>query len=63
VLLTLMVREGGGERWRTPDETIGWLQRFRDAGMDQAICNMPFVDDPRTLELLAEKVIPAAEKI
>jgi alkanesulfonate monooxygenase len=63
VLLTLVVREGGDGRWSTPEQTVDWMQKFRDAGMDQAICNMPFVDDPRTLELLGDKVIPAVAKL
>jgi F420-dependent oxidoreductase-like protein len=63
VLLTLMVREGGEGRWSTPEQIVEWMGRFREAGMDQAICNMPFVDDPRTLELLGDKVIPAVAKL
>jgi alkanesulfonate monooxygenase len=57
VLFTLMVREDGDGRWATPRHTLDILRKFRDAGLDHAICNMPFVDDPRTLELLAEKVV------
>jgi alkanesulfonate monooxygenase SsuD/methylene tetrahydromethanopterin reductase-like flavin-dependent oxidoreductase (luciferase family) len=57
VLFTLWVREEGGGRWRTPAETLEWLRKFRDAGMDQAICNMPAVDDPKMLEMMGEKVI------
>lgn len=60
VLFTLMVREDGDERWATPRQTLDMLRKFRDAGLDHAICNMPFVDDPRTLELLAEKVVAPA---
>jgi alkanesulfonate monooxygenase len=63
VLLRLMVRDRGEGRWSTPDQIVEWMQRFRDAGMDQAICNMPFVDDPRTLELLGDKVIPRVAKM
>ncbi len=58
---TLMIRNEGDERWKSPDEALELLRKFRDAGVDQAIFNMPFVDDPRTIELIAEKIIaPAA---
>lgn len=57
VLFTFQVREQEGPRWQTPQQTLDWLRRFRDAGLDQPIVNMPFVDDPRTLEYLAEHII------
>ena len=58
---TLMMRNEGDERLKSPGEALELLRKFRDAGVDQAIFNMPFVDDPRTIELIAEKIIaPAA---
>jgi hypothetical protein len=51
------VREDGDARWATPQHTLDILRKVRDAGLDHAICNMPFVDDPRTLDGLAEKVV------
>jgi len=57
VLLTLMVRPGGGGRWLTPDQAVQLLGKFRDAGVQQPIFNMPDVDRPETLEYVAEKVL------
>ncbi len=58
---TLMIRaDGDGTRWKSPEQALETLRKFRDAGVDQAIFNMPFVDDPKTLELIAEKVIVPA---
>jgi len=57
VLFTFMVRDEGNERWQTPQQTLDWLRRFRDAGLDQPIINTPFVDSPHTLEYLAENII------
>ena len=55
---TLMVREDGdGKRWKTPAQALDVLRKLRDAGVDQPIFNMPFVDNPATLEYVAEKVI------
>jgi|CXWL01.1.fsa_nt_gi hypothetical protein len=59
VLFTFQVRGQKGPRWQTPQQTLDWLRRFRDAGLDQPIVNMPFVDDPRTIEYLAEHVVAA----
>jgi len=56
VLFTLMVRDDPEGRWQTPQQTLDWLRRFRDAGLDQPIINMPFVDDARSLEYIAEKI-------
>jgi hypothetical protein len=52
-----MVRDEGNDRWQTPQQTLDWLRRFRDAGLDQPIINTPFVEDPRTLEYLSEKIV------
>ncbi len=61
VLLTLMVHDEPdsipGGRWQSPQQTLEWVRRFRDAGMDQPIINTPFVDTPHTLEYLAEKIV------
>jgi F420-dependent oxidoreductase-like protein len=60
VLLTLFVsgQPTGRGPWITADETVERLARFREAGMDQAIVNMPHVDRPETLALLSETVLP-----
>ena len=61
VLFTFMVRDEGGGHWQTPQQTLDWLRRFRDAGLDQPIINTPFVDDPRTLEYIGERIaVPIA---
>lgn len=57
VLLTLMVRPEGGGRWLTPDQALALLRKFRDAGVEQPIFNMPDVDRPETLEYVAERVL------
>jgi F420-dependent oxidoreductase-like protein len=57
---TLMMRERGDGRWRTPQQCRETLRKFRDAGVDQVILNTPFVDDPRTLELVADELIGPA---
>ena len=58
---TLMMRNEDDERRKSPGEALELLRKFRDAGVDQAIFNMPFVDDPKTLEMMAKKIIvPAA---
>lgn len=54
---TMMLREGEAEPWKTPDQAVELLRKFRDEGVDQMIFNMPFVDDPRTIEMMAEKII------
>ncbi len=58
---TMMLREGGTDPWKTPEQALELLRKFHDAGASQIMFNMPFVDDPRTLEMMAEKIIaPAA---
>jgi F420-dependent oxidoreductase-like protein len=57
VLFTFMVRDEAGGRWQTPQQTLDWLRRFRDAGLDQAIINTPNVDDQHTLGYLAENIV------
>ena len=56
VLFRLQVRDEPMDRWQTPNETLDWLRRFRDAGLDQPIVNMPFVESPETLEYIGEKI-------
>jgi alkanesulfonate monooxygenase SsuD/methylene tetrahydromethanopterin reductase-like flavin-dependent oxidoreductase (luciferase family) len=63
VLTTLMVRPEASDRWMSPPQAIEMIERYREAGVDQMMFNMPFVDDPRTLDLLAEQVLPAVAKI
>ena len=47
--------------WITPDQALTTLRKFRDAGIDQLIFNMPNVERPETLEMVAEQIIaPAA---
>ena len=58
---TLMMRESGADPWRSPEAALDLLREYHEAGVDELIFNMPFVDDPRTIELVAEKIIaPAA---
>jgi F420-dependent oxidoreductase-like protein len=57
---TLMVRPEANERWKSPELALEVLRKFRDAGVDQAIFNMPFVDNPRTLEYAAEHIVAPA---
>jgi F420-dependent oxidoreductase-like protein len=57
-LCTMMVRPDGGGRWRTAAEAVTLLRAFADAGAAEVIVNMPHMDAPQTLELLAETVVP-----
>lgn len=57
VLLTLMMRDEASGRWITPDAARGLLRKFRAAGIEQAIFNMPDVDRPETLERVAQEII------
>lgn len=61
-LTTLMVRpDADGARWKTPAQAREMLRKLRDAGVDQAIFNMPYIDNPATLELVAIEIVePAA---
>jgi F420-dependent oxidoreductase-like protein len=65
VLLTLFLSREPQSRgaWITPEEAIERLGRLREAGMDQAIVNLPHVDRPETLDRLAESVLPAVAKM
>jgi F420-dependent oxidoreductase-like protein len=63
VLTTLMVRVDGGGRWLAPSQAVQQLKEFADAGVDQVIVNMPHVDSPATIELLASTVIPEVHKM
>ena len=51
------------ERWLEPGQAVERLGRFRGAGVDQAIFNMPNVDRPETLEYVARNVIEPAGKL
>jgi F420-dependent oxidoreductase-like protein len=63
VLNTLMTRADANERWKSPAQALELIHRYREAGVDQMIFNMPFVDDPRTLEFIGAEIIPAASKL
>ena len=51
------------ERWLEPGQAVERLAKFREAGVDQAIFNMPNVDRPETLEYVARNVIEPAGKL
>jgi len=53
---TLWLSKEPRERWVTPGQAIGRLKLLSDAGVDQAIVNMPNVDRPETLEMMAEVI-------
>ena len=58
---TPMMRNEDDERRKSPGEALELLRKFRDAGVDQAIFNMPFEDDTRPIHRIAEYIIaPAA---
>jgi F420-dependent oxidoreductase-like protein len=63
MLTTLMVRMDGGGRWLAPAQAVSQLREFADAGVDQMIFNMPHVESPGTLHLLAEAVVPEVHKM
>ena len=58
-----MTPERHDERWMEPGAALERLGKFREAGVDQAIFNMPNVDRPETLEYIARNVIEPAAKL
>ncbi len=61
ILATLRIRPEGGDGWQTPEQARSFLQRYRELGVDQAVCNMAHVDRPETLEFVAKEIVePAA---
>ena len=63
VLTTLMTRPEPNERWKSPAQAIELIEQYREAGVEQMIFNMPFVDNPRTLEYIGAEIMPAATKL
>jgi F420-dependent oxidoreductase-like protein len=63
VLTTLMTRPEANERWKSPAQAIELIERYREAGVDQMIFNMPFVDNPRTLEFIGAEIMPWGAKL
>jgi hypothetical protein len=63
VLTTLMTRAQADERWKSPAQALDLIAQYREAGVDQLIFNMPFVDDARTLEFIGAEIMPAAAKL
>ncbi len=55
--------ERRGDRWLEPEAALERLRKFGEAGVDQAIFNMPNVDRPETLEYIARNVIEQALKL
>ena len=54
---------GADERWLMPEQALERLAKFRAAGVDHAIFNMPDVDRPETLEYVAKNVVEPAAKL
>jgi F420-dependent oxidoreductase-like protein len=63
VLTTLMTRPEPNERWKSPAQAIELIEQYREAGVDQMIFNMPFVDNPRTLEFIGAEIMSAVAKL
>jgi F420-dependent oxidoreductase-like protein len=63
VLTTLMTRPEPNQRWKSPAQALELIGQYREAGVDQMIFNMPFVDNPRTLEFIGAEIVPAAAKL
>jgi F420-dependent oxidoreductase-like protein len=59
VLGTLWLKPEPDGRWLGPEQAVDLFGRFRAAGVDQVIFNIPNVDKPETIALIADKVIPA----
>jgi len=51
------------ERWLEPGQALERLGMLRDAGVDQAIFNMPNVERPETLDYIAREVVGPARSI
>jgi F420-dependent oxidoreductase-like protein len=64
-LTTLWLARERPERgaWVTEDEAIVSFERLREAGVDQAIINLPGVERAETFELLSERVLPAVARM
>lgn len=58
-----MTPEKHDGRWLEPGQALDRLGRLREAGVDQAIFNMPNVDRPETLEYVAREVIEPAQRL
>ena len=56
---TLALSRDGRKGTRTPAQVLDQLHGLAGIGIDEAIYNMPDVHDPRTLDLVAEEVMPA----
>jgi F420-dependent oxidoreductase-like protein len=63
ILFTLWLAKDADRRWLSPAQAVDMLGKFRDAGVDQAIFNMPQVERPERLELVAAEVLPQAAKL
>ena len=63
ILTTVMTRAESNERWKSPAQVLDILGRYAAAGVDQVMVNMPFVEDPRTLDFLCEQIVPAVAKM
>lgn len=65
ILTTLWLAKEPQSRgsWVTPDQAIELFEKFRAIGIDQPIVNMVNVERPETLELLAERVLPAVARM
>lgn len=54
------VTESGGGQTQTPDQFLQTLKQQADLGIDHVILSVPNMTDPGILELIGERIIPAA---
>ncbi len=62
-LYTLRLSRDGSGGTMTPSAAVEYFGKLADLGIDQAIVNMPNVDDPEVFDILATEVIPAVSSL
>lgn len=60
---TMHITRDGRNGTLTPEAAIERFRGLAEMGIDQAIFNMPNVDDPEPFDLLATRIIPEVERI
>ena len=58
-----MTPEKHDGRWLEPGQALERLGKLREAGVDQAIFNMPNVERPETLEYVARELVEPAQRL
>ncbi len=62
-IAVLAVTESGSGQTQTPDQFLQTLKQQADLGIDYVILSVPNMTEPGILELIGERIIPAASDI